>query len=187
MFPQVMLDLETLSAEPNAPIVQVGAVAFNIRTGEIGPSLKINVRPDFEKTPPSLSTVRWWITKEEDARQSLGASIDTGLLPATMCAELTNWLNANAEIDFELWAMPPEFDVVILANTFRSVDWPLLPWRYNRTRCLRTLEALAGCGPQDRVKAIVKHDAAADAIAQAKTAIKYWHKVLLGGHAMEQG
>lgn len=175
IYPQLMLDLETLSSEPNAPIIQIGATAFDIRAGVVGPSLTISVRPDFRITPPSLSTVCWWLQQNEGARLSVAKSVD-GLTPEAACFRFAAFVETNCVSGFELWAMPPEFDCVILANTYRSVDRPL-PWKYNKTRDLRTLEALANCSSKDRVKADIPHDAGSDAEAQAKTAILYWKQV----------
>jgi hypothetical protein len=174
-FPQLMLDLETLSSEPDAPIIQIGAVPFDIRSGEIGERFRVNVRPDFARTPPSLDTLCWWLRQDEGARMSV-AQAEHGMLPAVACAAFEDFVTIHCIEKFELWAMPPEFDCVILANTFRSVS-RRLPWRYNMTRDLRTLEALAGCTSADRVKPAVPHDAGSDAEAQARTAIAYWAKV----------
>lgn len=179
LFPQLMLDLETLSSEPNAPIIQIGAVPFAFATGEIGERLTINVCPDFAKTPPSLKTVCWWLEQNEGARLSV-AKAQYGKLPAVACEEFRAFAEKHCAPKFELWAMPPEFDCVILANTFRSVGLSL-PWAYNKTRDLRTLEALAGSSSAGRIKADIPHDAGSDAEAQAKTAIMYWRKVIAPG------
>lgn len=180
LFPQLMLDLETLSSEPNAPIIQIGAVPFAFATGEIGPRLKINVRPDFAKTPPSLSTVCWWLKQGEAARLSV-AMCEDGKPPVDACHDFRVFAETHCAPKFELWAMPPEFDCVILANTFRSVGLTRLPWAYNKTRDLRTLEALAGSSSAGRIQADIPHDAGSDAEAQAKTAIMYWRKITAPG------
>ncbi len=174
-FPQLMIDLETLSSEPNAPIIQIGAVPFDIRTGEVGPAWQLNVRPDFAVTPPSLDTICWWLRQDEAARMSV-AQAEHGFAPADACMAFEDFTTMSCVEKLELWAMPPEFDCVILANLFRSVGRKP-PWRYNMTRDLRTLEALAGCSRADREAALVPHDAGSDADAQARTAIKYWARV----------
>lgn len=170
-----MLDLETLSSEPNAPIIQIGAVPFDIRSGEIGERFRVNVRPDFARTPPSLDTLCWWLRQDEGARMSV-AQAEHGMLPAVACAAFEDFVTIHCVEKFELWAMPPEFDCVILANTFRSVS-RRLPWRYNMTRDLRTLEALVGGSREQRVTAEIPHDAGCDAEAQARTAITYWARM----------
>ena len=172
LWPQVMLDLETLSSEPNAPIIQIGLCAFDIRTGEIGPDFGLLVRPDFKMTPPSLSTVCWWLKQSDAARQAV-ADCEYGVLPSVACFRVSGWIAEYTAQNFELWAMPPSFDVVILENTFRTCDLPT-PWHYAATRDLRTLESIAGMTKADRVKATVAHDAREDARAQALTAISYF-------------
>lgn len=174
-FPQLMLDLETLSSEPDAPIIQIGAVPFDIRTGDIGAPFKVNVRPDFSATPPSLDTLCWWLQQDEAARLSVAGAAN-GSLPSVACAAFQTFVEVHCVEKFELWAMPPEFDCVILANTFRSVG-RRPPWRYNMTRDLRTLEALVGGSREQRVKAEIPHDAGLDAEAQARTAIAYWGRL----------
>lgn len=184
-YPHLMLDLETLGQHSHAPIIQVGACAFNIATGEIGHTFRMIVKPDFRINPPDLSTVCWWLQQGEDARLS-AAMAEHGNHQVVMIAALKEFIDAFCTEDFELWAMPPEFDVVILNNTIAAYGGKPF-WKYNRTRCLRTLEALVGASSKDRVKALVPHDAGEDAKAQAATAISYWARSRLGAHAMRQG
>ncbi|HRO04964.1 MAG TPA: 3'-5' exoribonuclease, partial [Terricaulis sp.] len=85
-------------------------------------------------------------------------------------AALDDYFTANVGADVSVWAMPPEFDLVILRNV-ADAHGVSLPWKYNKTRDLRTLEYLAGCSSKDRMQAAVAHDAGSDAAAQASTAI----------------
>lgn len=175
LYPSLMIDLETLSSEPNAPIIQIGAVPFDIVTGAVGPVLNVTVKPDFSKTPPSLSTICWWLRQSDEARATI-SDADHAMPVEEGLAILREFIRDNCEPKFDVWAMPPEFDLVILANTMRA-HMARIPWAYNRTRDLRTLESLVGCSSVDRVKATVAHVAGEDAKAQALTAIAYRRKL----------
>lgn len=83
---------------------------------------------------------------------------------------------SDAGLPVNVWAMPPSFDIVILEHTAAHFGLKM-PWRYDACRDLRTLEYLSGSTKEDRMQATVKHDAGADAAAQASTAIKFYRKL----------
>lgn len=189
LWPQVMLDLETLSSRRDAPIVQIGAMAFDI-TGDTpdfrGPKFSVNVRPDFDLTPPSFDTMLWWMTQAPETKASVfGSEKDRYEIPEALMY-FRDFLAENVILPFEVWAMPPEFDCAILDNARASLkvrtgylSKPL--WAYNATRDLRTLEALAGGDKTTRYPATMLHDAAADAEAQVFTAQHYYQRLKQGG------
>ena len=173
-FTDVMIDIETLSTDPNAAVIQIGAVAFNLQTGEIGKRpFKIHVFPSPESTV-SYDTVCWWMQQSDEARKSV---FETSACAVEYEAvfQLETWLQLEVgdtkETNF--WAMPPTFDLTILENMMARAGCAPL-WKYNRTRCLRTLAEVAGAKKEDRVVPTIAHDAAADALAQAQSAIKYY-------------
>jgi len=53
----VMIDLETLGTTPDAPIIAIGAVNFDIRTGKTGPDIKVN-RTDSDNRGVVLKAIR---------------------------------------------------------------------------------------------------------------------------------
>ena len=176
LYQSVMIDIETLSSEANAAVIQIGACAFDIEGGVAEP-MSVLVKPDFSKTPPSLSTICWWMVQNETARTHMAKCETRGVSPADALNRLHDYISIRCAPKFEAWAMPPEFDLVILRNLGNTVGLKM-PWRYDRTRDLRTLESLAKCTSADRVKATVPHDAGYDAQAQALTALAYRAKIL---------
>lgn len=179
LYPDLMLDLETLSSARNAPILQIGAVAFNIKTGDIHPKkLSVNVRPDFNITPPSFDTVLWWMHQSDEAKQSVFAD-DDRMDPLTAMYTLMDFINFRCTPDVNVWAMPPEFDCAILDNTRLTLGIKPL-WKYDKTRDLRTLEMLAGGDKTTRFPPAIQHDAAEDALAQAMTACHYYKRLFPG-------
>lgn len=175
-YPSVMIDIETLSSESNAAVIQIGACAFNIAGGCAEPWSMI-VKPDLDKTPASLSTIAWWMQQNEAARSHMATCAESGVPPAVALEGLDAYIKQWCEPKFDAWAMPPEFDLVILRHLGNTTG-RVMSWRFDRTRDLRTLESLANCTKADRVPATVPHDAGYDAQAQALTAIKYRAKIL---------
>lgn len=167
----VMLDIETLATTPNAAVTQVGLVAFSFEKG-VHPHkrMMLNVAP-YEGAEISPSTIRWWMMQSDEARMSVFGPDLPLASEYSACAAIREFFSTldNPRV----WAMPPSFDVVILENMFRRTK-QAIPWKYNATRDLRTLADLAGAVKEDRIDPTVAHDALADAVAQALSAVKFY-------------
>ena len=73
-MPDVMLDLETMGTRHNAPIIALGAVAFNLVEMTIGEKFYANVTLASSVALGSVmdpSTVLWWLQQSEDARKAV--------------------------------------------------------------------------------------------------------------------
>ncbi|ELW5296006.1 3'-5' exoribonuclease, partial [Escherichia coli] len=68
------VDLETMGANTNAPIVVIGAVFFDPETGEIGPVFYIVISlTDAMNTGavPDGGTIEWWLKQSSEARAAI--------------------------------------------------------------------------------------------------------------------
>jgi len=77
VYPDCMIDLETMSTRPNAAIVAIGAVAFNFATLEIGPKFYtvIDLRSAQDVgLHVDGDTVLWWLQQNDAARSQLTLS-----------------------------------------------------------------------------------------------------------------
>lgn len=173
-FNDVMIDIETLGNNANAAIIQIGACMFNLRTGEVGPKFQTLVKPDLEHADVSLNTICWWMAQDDKARNILRNCEHAPAEPAAIGA-LIAFVIDHASMDVCAWAMPPEFDLVILRSTADRRGLRV-PWHFAMTRDLRTLEYLVGAEKKDRIKPEIPHDAGEDAKAQAETACKYYKR-----------
>lgn len=184
-YTDVMIDIETLSSSPRAAIIQIGACMFNLKPDSannlaIGPRFTMLVRPDLATSEISLETVCWWMEQNEGARMHVAQCAKSGAHPNVALFALSDFIVANSDHNsVEVWAMPPEFDLVILRNAADAASMKL-PWHYAASRDLRTLERLAGGSKSDRIKPAIAHDAGYDAEAQAKTAIMYYSRIRRG-------
>ena len=155
----VMLDLETMGTSPGSAVVQIGAVEFSIyKVGDpllITISLESCVAAGMRIDP---STVMWWMKQGDAARESLAndaVSIRDGL------QSFADWIGQG-----KVWILGDgaAFDNALLASAYRACRM-MLPWHYSGDRCFRTMKETF---PVERVVSEIEHNAAADAVAQAK-------------------
>ena len=136
----IMLDLETLSLAPNALILSVGAVAFNLTTTE---TTHFYYTVDYTRQQGGqfhydINTIKWWLTQEDTARREAAGK---GTPLGKVCEEFNAfWRVTGAK---EIWANGADFDIPILAHAFQVAGYNGPPWQYSQTRCYRTMRALA--------------------------------------------
>lgn len=122
----ICFDLETLGNGPTAPIIQIGAVKFNLEKG-IYDKFSINI--DYPNGIPNCyavdhSTIMWWFQQSSEARDSFKEFPKETLTIAL--AEFNNWIGVSE--NYLYWSMST-FDVPILTHAFKSQFVPALPYR----------------------------------------------------------
>lgn len=166
MMNDLMLDLETMGSGPNAAIVAIGAVMFDLEAGVVGErfyqvvDLESAVSLGGEIDP---ATVVWWL-KQPDAPRSAfladGAHINEVLHGFE---RFISWNSSIARI--RIWGNGAAFDNVILASAYRNAGL-LLPWKFWNDRCYRTLKAMYPGVNLERIG--THHNAVDDAESQAR-------------------
>ncbi|WP_440866201.1 3'-5' exonuclease [Symbiopectobacterium purcellii] len=166
----VMIDLETLGTNPNAPIASIGAVFFDPNTGGLGEQFYCHV--DFESdmkngAAPDGDTIKWWLRQSAEARAEL---IRDDMCPIwAAVSKFSDWLTENAEsLDtLQVWANSPSFDCIILKSAFERTDTDI-PWNYRNERDVRTIKEVGfALGVDVRSYFGIPHNAIYDAINQA--------------------
>jgi hypothetical protein len=74
MLQDVMLDLETMGTGHLAPIMSIGAVKFDLKSGRTDGELYFNVSLKDcmdQGMKPDASTIEWWLNQSQDARKHL--------------------------------------------------------------------------------------------------------------------
>ena len=70
----VMVDLETFGNEYNAVICSIGAVEFDIETGQTGREFfrKVDIQSGLDKgLSVNGSTIEWWLMQSQSAREAV--------------------------------------------------------------------------------------------------------------------
>jgi len=140
----IMLDLETLSTQPNAAIIALGASRlYSGRTyyQVVNFDSIANDDPESHIDP---DTVLWWLQQSERPRKEIYA--DNNKQPSLVWV-LDNFLTmieayAKSGQRVLLWGNGAAMDNVILRNAFRRVLGIFDPWPYRNDRCYRTIKAL---------------------------------------------
>lgn len=165
----LMLDLETMGKNPNAPIVAIGAVMFDPVAGELGETFYRQVDlEDAVRTGGVMdaSTVLWWLQQDEAAR---AAVVVGGECVAAALVALSDFVSRfNQQEPVNIWGNGATFDNVVIGTAFERMALQK-PWGYSRDRCFRTLKNLC---PVDAIEFEgVPHHALHDAVHQAKHAL----------------
>lgn len=185
-----MIDLETLSLQPDAAILSIGVAVFNERQviDTIGWAIDLaNVTGHVD-----MRTLKWWLHPDRDAARP--ASFGGAYKPFTVGFELKSFLAKHDPQEY--WANDPEFDLVVLRSWWSRTNKesgsaypsmgedPLVANNgYKKSRSYRTIIAECerlGHDTQFLKGCYVAHDAVEDAAAQARAVIGARKLIALG-------
>lgn len=133
----VMIDLETMSQQPDAAICAIGAVLFDPAAPGDGlrdkPFYRTGLLADAVRQGGHMEvdTVLWWMQQDDAARAEICA--ETGSLLVAL-SDLGYWMCTRGVTD--VWGNGADFDLTILAGTYRRASIKL-PWTHKQQRCLR--------------------------------------------------
>lgn len=159
----LMIDLETLGTEPNAPVISIGAVFFDKERfkEEFYTTLNFEQQIDTGRKL-DFSTIKWWMFQDNKAKKifkDIKTDTLTGLKQFT---EFCNLYKAKP------WGNGSTFDIAILEDTFRMYKIEI-PWKFWNVRDYRTFKQLF---PNEIEREGVYHNALDDAKHQAKNIIE---------------
>ncbi|EGE0714873.1 exonuclease, partial [Escherichia coli] len=178
----LMIDLETMGTNTNAPIVVIGAVFFDPQTGEIGPVFYIVISlTDAMNTgaAPDGGTIKWWLKQSSEARAAI---LTDQVKLKDALSRFREFINEYSDEKFvQVWGNGATFDNAILRTSYERLDIPC-PWRYHNDRDVRTIVELGKTIDFDAGTVIpfegVRHNALDDARHQAKYVSAIWQKLI---------
>lgn len=176
----LMLDIETLSTWPNAPILSIGACFFDPMTGQIGDKFyrRIDIASAMQFGAADPETVRWWLKQSDDARLEV---IKKGDPLHDVLRALSAFYNTGN--DACVWGNGSHFDVTITEYAYHRCLSENAPWPFWNVRDVRTVVQLAEGlvkKPAAFTKGGVAHNALDDCIFQVGYVSKMW-RALRGG------
>ncbi|EEQ7447260.1 exonuclease [Escherichia coli] len=175
----LMIDLETMGKNPDAPIISIGAIFFDPQTGEMGPEFSKTIDLETAGGVIDLDTIKWWLKQSREAQSAILTDeipLDDALL------QLREFIDENSgEFFVQVWGNGATFDNVILRRSYERQGIPC-PWRYTNDRDVRTMVALGLVMDFDARTTIPfegeRHNALNDARYQAKYVSAIWQKLL---------
>ena len=173
MTTHAMIDLETLSTNPNATILTVGGVKFdpfNFAEPSQGMYFRVDVDSQTAKGRDVMQdTLDWWATQPEEIRnEALGDQDRIGL--DEMIKTINKW-SVGVQV---FWCQGPLLDYAILQDFYKQLGHPV-PWAYWQIRDSRTLFSLVPRDPNEKREAL--HNALADCYFQAKKVQKVFSQL----------
>ena len=171
-MPDVMVDLESMGTRPNAPIIAIGAVFFDMQKLVLGERFYSTVDLASSVQLGSVidpDTVMWWLTQSDDARKAL--TMRKAPHVAVVLQEFANFMRVNGieRKSVRVWGCGPDFDCVLLSEHYRK-QLLEVPWEFWNQRDYRTLKALYPNIEQD--PRVGHHNALDDSIHQANHIFK---------------
>ncbi len=159
---KVMLDIETMGNNSNAPIISIGAVSFDDENVSDRFYTQVNLQSSIDCGGiVDGSTVMWWLQQSEAARIAFKYNEKAPHLCEAL-HKFSQWFN-SVDGD-EVWGNGAMFDNTILGNAYRNNDLEI-PWKFWNDRCYRTLKNMY---PDIKIERVgTYHNAVDDAESQA--------------------
>lgn len=161
-----MLDLETLGTRADAVILSIGAVKFDLVTGQLDDdafyaSVSIDSNHEAVQRHISEDTLIWWMGQSPEAQKVFRES-KTTLYAALQ--DLTEWFGEGDGV--QVWSNGADFDIPMLAHAYHtnSLD---APWKFYNSRCFRTMKNLSQAKGVAKPANQCAHNALQDAMTQA--------------------
>ncbi|HFO9844879.1 TPA: 3'-5' exoribonuclease [Escherichia coli] len=179
LWHHLMIDLETMGKNPDAPINALAGKFFDPATGEMGPEFSKTIDLETAGGVIDRDTIKWWLKQSREAQSAILTDeipLDDALL------QLREFIDENSgEFFVQVWGNGANFDNVILRRSYERQGIPC-PWRYTNDRDVRTMVALGLVMDFDARSVITfedeRHNPLHDARYQAKYVSAIWQKLI---------
>jgi len=140
----IMIDCETIGLKSNAPVLSIGAVAYNLTFGVFKRfEAFIELQEQFESgRKPEQDAFFWWLNQSESARHNVASKdrMTVGESLAEFCvfyAEVQTSKELDDPTELYMSANGNDFDLPVLESL-----WGAAPWHYKKKMDFRTLGIL---------------------------------------------
>ena len=179
LWHHLMIDLETMGKNPDAPIISIGAIFFDPQTGDMGPEFSKTIDLETAGGVIDRDTIKWWLKQSREAQSAIMTDeipLDDALL------QLREFIDENSgEFFVQVWGNGANFDNTILRRSYERQGIPC-PWSYYNDRDVRTIVELGKAIDFDARTATPfegeRHNALDDARYQAKYVSAIWQKLI---------
>lgn len=170
----VMIDLETMGNTTLSAVIQIGACYFDINTGEIGTTLKLNVCLDSELKSgfsASADTIKWWMKQSSETQEffteNKGIKSENAFMTFRRYLDHAKYIWSHATFDF-----------VIVQYHFETHG--INPLHFRSARDIRTIFHLANFKHRNSgiKREGLHHNALSDAIYQSKCVSQAYNKLI---------
>ena len=140
----ISIDLETLSKFFDAPIIAIGAVAFDRTTGKLGQTFyrEVEIESAIKSGRVNGETITFWLTRSPRARNIFAPGKKDSL--ATVLLAFSDWCRNVGKGVPRVWANGIAQDVTWVEHAMTVGGHGLaVPWHRDNVRDVRTIVELA--------------------------------------------
>lgn len=184
-FPHLMVDVESLGNNPDAPIVSIGAVFFNPSVGAYGPEFYKVISLESAMASGGItdaSTIIWWLKQSSKARSAI--VVDDAIPLDDALLQFNDFISENTtsdDLSVQVWGNGATFDNVLMRRSYKR-SGITCPWKIVNDRDVRTMVELGtavGINPRYSIPFEGDmHNALADARHQAKYVSAIWQHLI---------
>lgn len=175
----IMVDLETTGTDlTDSGIIQIAAVFFNLKTGEVGPSfnrcLALPVEAGKHRFEWNVDTLRWW-TSDSNRKNILQEILNDSENPRVVINDFVRWIRVNGTgKSLHFWSKPSHFDYTLLDKYFRYYRFenPFVYWKARDMRSYILGLVFPEELPDLKLKSDDAHNALADVMFQVNELIR---------------
>ncbi|EON4392330.1 3'-5' exoribonuclease, partial [Escherichia coli] len=179
LWHHLMIDLETMGKNPDAPIISIDAIFFDPQTGDMGPEFSKTIDLETAGGVIDRDVIKRWLKQSREAQSAIMTDeipLDDALL------QLREFIDENSgEFFVQVWGNGANFENTILRRSYERQGIPC-PWRYYNDRDVRTIVELGKAIDFDARTATSfegeRHNALDDARYQAKYVSAIWQKLI---------
>jgi len=164
----IMIDLETMGTRPNAPIISIGAVAFNADGVDHAFYLNVSLKSAVESGAViDPDTVMWWLRQDKAAQAAFEEGQDEAVSLEQALRDFAEFCLGYGENLHGVWGNGASFDNVLMHETGKRCGVPT--WPFWKDRCYRTAKSMFPDITLERRghRVEVHHNALDDAMYQA--------------------
>lgn len=173
----LMIDIETLGKRPGCVITSIGAVEFDMNSGELGREFYENI--DIQSCLDlgmfvQGSTIEWWFNQPKEAQCSLFNNTKN---ISEVLFNFKKFIQELKPTNLMIWGNSNRFDLGIIAQAYHLAKHKEIPWKYVNERDVRTLVSMNPTIKKNEPFVGVKHNPIDDCKHQIKYCSKIWNLV----------
>lgn len=168
-----MVDIETMGESSNAVICSIGAVEFEIQTGETRSVFyrKVDIQSCLDAgLIVDGATINWWLRQNAEAQKEISSGGAVTVQQAL--ADFSEFISGCADT-VKLWSNGKHFDISRLADAYKVCRMEI-PWKYYNVRDCRTLADIMPEIKQGIQRVGISHHALDDCLYQIKYCSAIW-------------
>ncbi len=169
----LMVDIETMGEGSNAVICSIGAVEFEINTGETRSVFyrKVDLQSCLDAgLTVDGSTIKWWLQQNAEAQREI---TDGGAVSIRQALkDFSEFISCGVDT-LKLWSNGKHFDMSRLADAYKVCRMEI-PWKFYNVRDCRTLVEIMPEIKRDIQRGGVAHHALDDCLHQIKYCSAIW-------------